>query len=180
MTRQQSRRTVLVWAVVGAACSALPGLTARAADEETAVTRPHRLEGTWLASDSMIDGWRHVTRYDISVTGNRLAAVGVLILTSPIGRNAIYPPTVGEFSGTIEGNVLSGEVAIDWRRHLENGVTERRPMQGSVDFGRSEIVIQYTGPVPSSTSGTRADGWHDSDQTLRLRLIGGRQKRPFE
>src|SRR5437879_9753361 len=113
------------WLLLGVAGVALPSPLAGFAAEPSAVAGLQRLEGTWLESDVTVHGWRYVTRYDISLTGNRVVASGELVVVSPRGLAERYSPRGSEFSGAIDGNVLSGVVSLyrlmshllgdDWR-----------------------------------------------------------------
>lgn len=163
--------------LLGAACSAFLGPAVGFADETFDTAGARRVAGVWLASDSRVDGWRYVTRYDISVTGNRLVAIGALYILSPRGLTEQRPPTVSEFSGTIEGNVLTGELSIYRRISREAATTATRPLRGTVDFVRGEIAIQYNGPAPDGTSAAEAEKWRDADRTLTLRLLARKQPR---
>lgn len=179
-------RLVAVSALLGAVCAALVGPVAGSADEAADALGPRRMEGVWLASDSTAKGWRYITRYEISVTGNRFLAAGALYIVSPRGLTQSQPPTVNELAGTIDGTVLSGEVSIyrgsprqDGIRGSprQDGITTTRPLRGSVDFERGVISIQYKGPAPDDTPGDETEKWRDGDRTLTLRALGKKSRR---
>ena len=167
------------WLLLGVAGVALPSPLAGFAAEPSAVAEFQRLEGTWLALDVTVRGWRYVTRYDILLTGNRVVASGELVVVSPRGLAERYSPRVSEFSGTIDGNVLSGEVSLYRRIPHKHGVEWTRPMRGRVDLARPEIAIQYSGPAPDGAAGDEAEGWQDADRTLTLQWVGKKQRPGF-
>lgn len=169
-------RLVAVSALLGAMCAALVGPVAGSADEAADALGPRRMEGVWLASDSTAKGWRYITRYEISVTGNRFLAAGALYIVSPRGLTQSQPPTVNELAGTIDGTVLSGEVSIYRGSPRQDGMTTR-PLRGSVDFERGVISIQYQGPAPDDTPGDETEKWRDGDRTLTLRALGKKSRR---
>jgi hypothetical protein len=164
------------WLLLGVAGVALPSPLGGFAAEPSAVAGLQRLEGTWLALDSTIHGWRYVTRYDILLTGNRIVAVGELVIVSPRGLGERYSPRVSEFSGTIDGNVLSGEVSLYRRIPHQHGVEWTRPMRGRVDLERPEIAIQYSGPALEGAAADEAESWQDTDRTVTLRWVGKKQR----
>lgn len=170
-------RLVAVSALLGAVCAALVGPVAGSADEAADALGPRRMEGVWLASDSTAKGWRYITRYEISVTGNRFLAAGALYIVSPRGLTQSQPPTVNELTGTIDGTVLSGEVSIYRGSPHQDGITTTRPLRGSVDFERGVISIQYKGPAPDDTPGDETEKWRDGDRTLTLRALGKKSRR---
>ena len=164
------------WLLLGVAGVALPSPLAGFAAEPSAVAGLQRLEGTWLESDVTVRGWRYVTRYDILLTGNRVVASGELVVVSPRGLAERYSPRVSEFSGTIDGNVLSGEVSLYRRIPHQHGLEWTRPMRGTVDLERPEIAIHYSGPALDGATGDEATDWQDADRTLTLRWVGKKQR----
>ena len=170
-------RLAAVSSLLGAVCAALVGPVAGSADEAADALGPGRMEGVWLASDSTAKGWRYITRYEISVTGNRFLAAGALYIVSPRGLTQSQPPTVNELAGTIDGTVLSGEVSIYRGSPRQDGITTTRPLRGSVDFERGVISIQYKGPAPDDTPGDETEKWRDGDRTLTLRALGKKARR---
>ncbi len=170
------RRAAGWWLLLGAAGVALPSPLGGLAAEPPVVAGLQRLEGTWLALDATVHGWRYVTRYDISLTGNRVVAIGELVIVSPRGLAERYSPRVSEFSGTGDGDVLNGEVTLYRRIPHQHGVEWTRPMRGRVDVERPEVAIQYSGPALDGVAGDEAEGWHDADRTLTLRWVGKKQR----
>jgi hypothetical protein len=170
------RRAAGWWLLLGVAGVALPSPLGGFAAEPPVVAGLQRLEGTWLALDATVHGWRYVTRYDISLTGNRVVAIGELVIVSPRGLAERYSPRVSEFSGTIDGDVLNGEVSLYRRIPHQHGVEWTRPMRGRVDLERPEIAIQYSGPALDGAASDEAESWHDADRTLTLRWVGKKQR----
>jgi hypothetical protein len=174
----------LRWAAVagllGAACLALPYHTPGFADEPSDTAQLRRIEGTWLALDAHVHGWRYVTRYDLSLTGNRVVAVGELIIVSPRGLSERYSPSVSEFSATIEGTTLRGEVSIYRRVPHQHGTEWTRPMRGTVDLDHKQIVISYHGPALDGTSAEEDENWQEADRTVTMRLLGKKERPLFE
>ncbi len=164
------------WLLLGVAGVALPSSLGGSAAESSVVAGLQRLEGTWLALDATVHGWRYVTRYDILLTGNRVVGLGELVIVSPRGLAERYSPRVSEFSGTIDGDVLSGEVSLYKRIPHQHGIEWTRPMRGRVDLERPEIAIQYSGPALDGAASDEAEGWQDADRTLTLRWVGKKQR----
>jgi hypothetical protein len=168
------------WLLLGVAGVLLPSPLGGFAAEPSVVAGLQRLEGTWLALDTTVHGWRYVTRYDILLAGNRVVATGELVIVSPKGLAERYSPRVSEFSGTIDGDVLSGQVSLYKRVPHKHGVEWTRPMRGRVDLERPEIAIQYSGPELDGAAGDGAEGWLDGDRTLTLRWVGKKQRPTIE
>lgn len=164
-------------AILAAACSAFPGPAVGFAAETPDAPGPSRMVGVWLGPVWSVNGWRYITRYQISVTGNRFQAVGELYIQSPRGLTKQRPPAVSEFSGSIDGNALTGEVSIYRRSSGDPGSAATRPLVGTVDFERGEIAIRYNGPSTENTSDEAADPSGDTDRTLTLHLLGGKPPR---
>jgi hypothetical protein len=171
MTNGRLRRAA-VSAILAAACCAFLGPAVGFAAETPDAPGPSRMVGAWLGPVWSVKGWRYITRYQISVTGNRFHAVGELYIQSPQGLTKQRPPAVSEFTGSIDGSALTGEVSLYRRNSAEAGKAATRPLVGTVDFDRGEIAIRYNGPSADNTSDEAADASGDTDRTLTLQLLG--------
>jgi hypothetical protein len=167
-------RLVGVAVLVGAAGFGVLRPGVGVADERPDRDAAPRVASVWLASDSKVDGWRYVTRYEVGVTGNRLVAVGALYVVAPNGLTQQRPPTVSEFSGTIDGGTLTGEVSIYRPTSEETRAEVTRSLEGTVDLERGEIVLRYQGPAPDAIVATAVEEWDEAPRTMTLRRIGQR------
>jgi hypothetical protein len=79
---------------------------------------------------------------------------------------------VSEFSGTIDGEALTGKVSIYRPDSGESLAEVTRPLEGTVDFERGEIVLRYHGPAPDVVAVAAAEKWDEAPRTMTLRLLG--------